>query len=73
MAETPWMTVKETAAYTKRHPKTVERALREYQLSHGRRGLRGVQAAPNCQYRITRDDAERWMTGETPKRRVRLS
>lgn len=73
MTESRWMTVKEIAAYCRRHPKTIERALREYQLSRGRRGLRGAQPAPNCQYRITREDADRWMAGETPKRRVHLT
>lgn len=39
----PWMTVRETAAYTRRHKDTVLRALREYQRTNGRGGLRGAQ------------------------------
>ncbi|MER7009892.1 hypothetical protein ABT324_00490 [Saccharopolyspora sp. NPDC000359] len=62
------MTVRETAAYTRRHKDTVLRALREYQRTNGRGGLRGAQPKPHACYRVRREDADRWMAGEPPAR-----
>ncbi|MEV0085225.1 hypothetical protein [Saccharopolyspora sp. NPDC050642] len=69
----PWMTVRETADYTRRHKDTVLRALREYQRTDGRSGLRGAQPKPHACYRVRRDDADRWMAGEPPARTRRLA
>ncbi|HJP80578.1 MAG TPA: hypothetical protein VJ914_40275 [Pseudonocardiaceae bacterium] len=70
----PWMSVAETAAYTRRHPETVRRALREWERSKGRRGLKGAQPnGANACWSVHRDDADAWMSGALPakSRRVR--
>lgn len=67
---TPWMTVKEAAAYSRRHEKTVRTALHEYVSSRGRRGLRGSQPAANCTWRLRREDVDAWLAGEAPRHRA---
>lgn len=63
---TPWMTVKETATYTRDSPETVRRALVEYQRT-GTSGLKGFQRNANAKHRVHRDDADRWVAGLTPR------
>lgn len=61
------MTVNEVADYSRRHEKTVARALRLYKRSNGRKGLRGAQPnGTNSCWRIRREDADRWCAGEPP-------
>lgn len=55
--ETPWLTVQEVATYTRRHPKTVLRALREGEIS-------GDRPKPGVVWRIHRDAVDDWITGE---------
>ncbi|MBM4640477.1 helix-turn-helix domain-containing protein [Rhodococcus hoagii] len=57
----PWMTVKETADYMRRHPQTVLHLLHTEQLE-------GFQpAGRNGSWRIHRDDIDKYMRGEGPK------
>lgn len=68
-----WLTVRQVATYAQRHPKTVERALRLYKRTNGRKGLRGAQAnGANSCWRIRPEDAERWCGAEPPKSLRRL-
>lgn len=73
MTDSPWLTVRETAAYSRRHKDTVLRALRECQRNGGRSGLKGLQQRANTTYRIHRDDVDRWMRGDAPARGLRRS
>lgn len=67
--QSPWMSVKEAAAYARRHPKTIAAALRLYRNSQARKGLRGAQPnGPNSAWAIRRADVDRWCAGETPLR-----
>jgi excisionase family DNA binding protein len=58
----PYMTVAETAAYLRRHPKTVLRMLRAG-------ALEGYQPAAGCKWLISRAAADRWLRGEPPPTR----
>lgn len=72
MSESPWMTPKQVAAYTQRHPETVYLALHAFVSSNGREGLRGSQPRVNACWRIHRDDVDAWMAGEKPAKARRL-
>lgn len=52
---------KSAAERSKRHVKTVLRALRRGELV-------GFQRGPGCGWRIYESDLDRWIRGETPKR-----
>ncbi|QOH55219.1 helix-turn-helix domain-containing protein [Rhodococcus rhodochrous] len=55
VAGTPWMTVKEAAAYIKRHPQTVLHLLHTEQIV-------GFQASGrNGEWRIHRDDLDNYL------------
>jgi hypothetical protein len=63
----PWLSVAETATRTKHHPKTVLKALRKYQHTNGREGLKGGQPnGPRSRWRVHLTDADRWNAGEAP-------
>ncbi|HKY58737.1 MAG TPA: hypothetical protein VJL80_11925 [Aeromicrobium sp.] len=62
------MTIKEAADYCRHHERTVWAALRQYERSAGKRGLKGAQRAPNATWRVHEADADRWMRGEPPAR-----
>lgn len=66
MDQTPPLTVTESAAYGRRHPKTILRALRRGELL-------GFQRGPNCSWRIYQEDLDRWIRGEQPKKARRLA
>lgn len=59
--ETPWMTVKETAEYSKSHPQTVLKALNDGKL-------RGSQTKKNGRWLIHRDAVDEWVTGDAPRK-----
>lgn len=71
MTASLWMTPKQAGEYSQHHPETVYAALREYVVTEGRKGLRGLQPRPNACWRIHRDDVDLWMAGETPARSLR--
>ncbi|MBM4726050.1 helix-turn-helix domain-containing protein [Rhodococcus hoagii] len=57
----PWLTLKEAAAYMRRHPQTVLHLLHTEQL-------RGAQpSGRNGSWSIHRDDIDKYMRGEGPK------
>jgi hypothetical protein len=66
---TPWMTVSEVATYVGMHPQTIYGALREFESTRGRKGLRGYQRNANSKWRAHREDADAWIRGEKPGRR----
>lgn len=66
----PWITVKEAAAYARRHPQTLYGALREYVQTGGKRGLRGAQNGAGRGWRVQRPDVDAWLTGEKPAGRL---
>jgi hypothetical protein len=68
MTDSPWMTTQETAGYARVHENTVYRALKACVSSGGSRGLRGYQRGSDSPWRIHRDDADRWLRGESPSR-----
>lgn len=69
---TQWMTVKDAADHAGCSEKTVRRALRLYQRSKAQKGMRGAQPnGPNSNWRIRRDDVDRWCSGEPPLRAPR--
>lgn len=62
----PWMTVKETGEYMRRHPQTVLHLLHTEQL-------RGSQpAGRNGSWHIHRDDVDDFIRNAKPKRKRRL-
>ncbi|HEV2777878.1 MAG TPA: helix-turn-helix domain-containing protein [Actinophytocola sp.] len=70
-AVSPWMTIKEAAAYTRRGEETLYRALRTGFSTRWKSGLKGYQTAANSPWRIHRDDLELWIRGEPPSRGTR--
>lgn len=56
-----WFTVHEAATYARRHYKTVLYALQEGSLKGSQRGARR-------RWSVHRDDLDRWIRGEAPKR-----
>jgi hypothetical protein len=71
---TPWLSTAEAAVRTKRHPKTVLKALRKYEATKGREGMRGAQPnGPHSCWRVHLDDVDRWTAGEAPVRRRRAA
>lgn len=61
--DSPWMTVKEAAAYMKRHPKTVLHLLHTEQL------LGNQPSGRNGEWRIHRDDADTYLRTPAPRKR----
>lgn len=71
---TPWMTVREAATYSRRHYKTVLRALQEYARGvTNHRALAGFQADANCMWSVHRDDVDRWVRRMPPTRARRIA
>lgn len=67
MNESPWMTLKETAIYTRRHITTIQRACQEFEHSQGKRGLKNEQrTVPNGKRFVHVGDADRWISGQPP-------
>lgn len=64
---TPWMTLAEACAYTKRSRETVRRAAVAYQRND-RAGLRTFQPHPNACHTFHVGDLDRWMQGLAPAR-----
>ncbi|KJF21923.1 DNA-binding protein [Rhodococcus sp. AD45-ID] len=57
--ETPWMTVKEVAAYSRRSGDAVYIALQSGELKASQ------SKAPKGRWNIHRDDVDAWLRGET--------
>lgn len=68
--ESPWLTVKEAAAYARRHAETVRKAVVEH-ARDPRHGLKAYQWKAGATWKIHRDDLERWVRGEPPSRGTR--
>jgi excisionase family DNA binding protein len=67
----PWMTVREAAARSRHHYQYVYDALRLYESSRHKQGLRGHR--PRGRWRIHVDDVDAWIKGEAPGRRLRTA
>lgn len=65
MTDTPWFTLPEAMAYTRRSRETVRRAAVEYQRDNNK-GLKGYQSHPNACHRFHVEDLDRWIRGEAP-------
>jgi len=68
---TPWMTVDETAIYTRRSRSYLLAAIRTCKRTKGREGLKAEQERPNAAYRVHVEDAVRWMSGQPPLKGTR--
>ncbi|WP_167166837.1 helix-turn-helix domain-containing protein [Saccharomonospora amisosensis] len=64
--DSPWLTVDEAATRSRRHNKTVLRALR-------RGELRGHQARANGRWLIHVEDLDLWVRGERPTGRTKVA
>lgn len=64
-ADTPWMTPREAAAWSRRHYQTVYDALRLYEATRHKQGLRGYRS-DGGRWSIHRDDVDAWIRGERP-------
>jgi excisionase family DNA binding protein len=60
------LTVAQASTYASCHPKTMLRALR-------RGDLLGYQRGASCTWRIYREDLDRWIRGEQPKKTRRAA
>jgi hypothetical protein len=66
-AVSPWLTLREAAAYVRRSYETARRACVEYQRTDGRYGLKCTQGRPGTKILVLPADAVRWASGLKPE------
>ena len=67
VAVSPWLTLREAAAYVRRSYETARRACVEYQRTDGRYGLKCSQGRSGTKYLVLPADAMRWASGKKPE------